>query len=176
MEKKPNEFLEFVKSRKAVKNYAFKRIQPDIIKKIIEYSSWARSETDSQPWRVNVVEHPTIKRMLGELSQHGGIIESAYINLAIFLDRSRAQEGDEDLKTIGAFMQNIVLCAHAMKLGALWISDMKEYQKINEMFKLSQEKYEFMGIIAIGLIDDALETKEPKLKDRRPIKEFIEWF
>ncbi len=176
MEKKPNEFLELIKSRKAVKNYAFKKIHPDIIKKIIEYASWARIENDSQPWRVNVVEHPTLKRMLSELSEHGGILESATINLVIFLDRSRAQEGDEDLKTIGAFTQNILLCAHAMKLGAIWISYVKEKVKVNEMFKLNPEKYEFMGIIALGLIDDALESKEPKPKDRRPVKEFIEWF
>jgi len=77
---------------------------------------------------------------------------------------------------MGAFIQNMLLCVHAKGLGAVWIGEiLKNKEKINEIFKLSTEKYELMGVITAGLIDDALE-KSKDGRERRAIDEFIDWF
>jgi nitroreductase len=76
---------------------------------------------------------------------------------------------------MGAFIQNMLLAIHAKGLGAVWIGEiLKNKEKVSEIFKLSPDKFELMGVITCGLIDEALEKKEER--ERRALEEFIDWF
>ena len=76
---------------------------------------------------------------------------------------------------MGAFIENMLLAVHAKGLGGVWIGEiLKNKEKVSEVFKLSPEKYELMGVLVVGLIDLALEKKEKR--ERRPLVEFIDWF
>ncbi|MHA2287759.1 MAG: nitroreductase family protein [Promethearchaeota archaeon] len=167
--------MKFIKSRRSVRNFVYKKIDNQTIKEIIDCGRWAPSGRNSQPWKVCIVAHPTVKRMIAELSKYGGIIEAAYLNFVVFLDLERAYDRVKDILAIGAFIQNILLGVHAKGLGAVWIGEiLKNKEKVSEIFKYSPEKYELMGVLAVGLIDEALEKKEER--ERRPLDEFVEWF
>jgi nitroreductase len=165
-----NDFIEFIKQRKS--------INKETILNILECAQWAPSGNNSQPWRVCVVIHPTVKRMLSELSKYGGIIEDAYVNLVIFLDLERGYDRVKDIQAIGAFMENILLGVHAQEdLGAVWIGEIIGHkEEVNEIFKFSNDKFELMGVIAIGIVDDAREKASEKERKRRPLDEFTDWF
>ncbi len=175
MESKTNDLLNFIKSRRSVRNFVYKKIDNQTIKEIVDCGRWAPSGRNSQPWKVCIVSHPTVKRMIAENSKYGGIIESAFLNYVVFLDLERGYDRVKDILAIGAFIQNMLLAIHAKGLGAVWIGEiLKNKEKINEIFKLSPENYELMGVLTIGLIDESLEKKEER--ERRPIDEFIDWF
>jgi len=169
--------IEFIKSRKSIRNFIYQKIDKDILIKILECGRWAPSGQNNQPWKVCVVIHPTVKRMIAEQSQYGGIIESAYANFVIFLDLERCYDRTKDLQSIGAFIQNILLAIHANELGGVWIGEiLKNKEKINEIFKLSNDKFELMCVIALGVIDEAMEAKKEEERERRPVDSFIDWF
>ena len=175
MESKTNDLLNFIKSRRSVRNFVYKKIDNQTIKEIVDCGRWAPSGRNSQPWKVCIVSHPTVKRMISENSKYGGIIESAYLNYVVFLDLERGYDRVKDILAVGAFIQNMLLAIHAKGLGAVWIGEiLKNKEKINEIFKLSPENYELMGVLTIGLIDESLEKKEER--ERRPLDEFIDWF
>jgi nitroreductase len=108
MESKGTDLIELIKSRRSIRNYVYKKINNDIIKEIIECGRWAPSGQNNQPWKVCIVAHPTVKRMIAEQTKYGGIIESAYVNFVIFLDLDRCYDRLKDLQAIGAFIQNIL--------------------------------------------------------------------
>jgi len=175
MESKTNDLLNLIKSRRSVRNFVYKKIDNQTIKEIVDCGRWAPSGRNSQPWKVCIVSHPTVKRMIAENSKYGGIIESAFLNYVVFLDLERGYDRVKDILAIGAFIQNMLLAIHAKGLGAVWIGEiLKNKEKINEIFKLSPENYELMGVLTIGLIDESLEKKEER--ERRPLDEFIDWF
>ncbi|MFX0178724.1 MAG: nitroreductase family protein [Candidatus Hodarchaeota archaeon] len=177
MESKSLELIDFIKSRRSVRNFIYEKINNDSIKEILECGRWAPSGQNNQPWKVCIVVHPTVKRMIAEQSEYGGIIESAYVNLVIFLDLDRSYDRTKDLQAMGAFIQNILLGIHAKGFGGVWIGEiLKNKEKINEIFKLPTEKYELMCVITFGIIDEALEGKRKKERERRPIDEFIDWY
>ncbi|MFX1529852.1 MAG: nitroreductase family protein [Promethearchaeota archaeon] len=178
MELKENEFIEFIKERKSVRTFIYKKISNDVILEILEAGRWAPSGNNSQPWRVCVVIHPTVKRMLSELTKYGGIIEDAYVDLVIFLDLERGYDRVKDVQAIGAFIQNILLAVHAQEdLGAVWIGEiLNRKEEVNQIFKLPLEKFELMGVVAIGMKDDAREKARKEPRERRPVDEFIDWF
>ena len=177
MESKSSDLINFIKSRKSSRNFIFQKVDNNTIKEIIECGRWAPSGNNTQPWKVCIVTHPTVKRMLAELSKYGGIMESAYVNLVIFLDVERGYDRVKDLVAIGAFVENILLAAHAKGLGAVWIGEiLKNKDKVDEIFKLSSEKFELMCVVAIGVIDEALESKKAEERERREIDQFIDWY
>ncbi len=173
-----NDFIEFIKQRKSVRSFIYQKIDKETILNILEGARWAPSGNNSQPWRVCICIHPTVKRMVAELSKYGGIIEDAYVNLVIFLDLERGYDRVKDLQGIGAFMENILLGVHAKEdIGGVWIGEiLNRKEEVNEIFKLPTDKFELMGIIAIGHIDDAREKVRSKERERRSIDEFTEWY
>ncbi|MFX1495591.1 MAG: nitroreductase family protein, partial [Promethearchaeota archaeon] len=78
MESKTLELIDLIKSRRSVRNFIYEKIDNESIKEIIECGRWAPSGQNNQPWKVCIVVHPTVKRMIAEQSEYGGIIESAY--------------------------------------------------------------------------------------------------
>ncbi|MFX1311401.1 MAG: nitroreductase family protein [Promethearchaeota archaeon] len=173
-----NEFIEFIKERKSIRSFIYKKIDKNIILDILDCGRWAPSGNNSQPWHVCIVTHPTVKRMLSELTKYGGIIEDAYVNLVIFLDLERCYDRVKDIQAIGAFMENVLLGVHAIEeLGAVWIGEiLNKKDEVDEIFKFSTKKFELMGIIAIGLADQAREKVREKERERRPLDEFIDWY
>ncbi|MFX0002179.1 MAG: nitroreductase family protein [Candidatus Hermodarchaeota archaeon] len=173
-----SDFIEFIKQRKSSRNFIYQKIGKEKILSILECARWAPSGNNSQPWRVCIVIHPTVKRMLSELSKDGGIIEDAYVNLVIFLDLERGYNRVKDIQAIGAFMENVLLGVHAQEgLGAVWIGEiLARKEEVNEIFKFSNEKFELMGIIAIGVVDEAREKASEKERKRRSLDEFIDWY
>jgi nitroreductase len=177
MESKTSNLEEFIKSRRSIRNFIYEKIHNDRIKEVLECGRWAPSGENNQPWKVCIVIHPTVKRMVAELSKYGGIIESAYVNFVIFLDLKRSYDRTKDLQAIGAFIENILLGAHAKGLGAVWIGEiLANKEKVNEIFKLSLDKFELMCVIAIGIIDAALEERHKEERERRSLDEFIDWY
>lgn len=178
MELMKNDILEFIKERKSVRSFIYKKIPKETILDWLDCGRWAPSGSNSQPWRVCVVIHPTVKRMLSELSKYGGIIEEAYVSLVVFLDLERGYDRTKDIQAIGAFMQNILLGVHAQEdIGAVWIGEIiAKNKEVAEIFKFSSEKFELMGVIAIGYIDDAREKASKKQRERRMVDEFVDWY
>lgn len=173
-----NDIVEFIKERKSVRSFIYKKIPKEIILDWLDCGRWAPSGGNSQPWRVCVVIHPTVKRMLSDLSKYGGIIEEAYVSLVIFLDLERGYDRTKDIQAIGAFMQNILLGIHAQEeIGAVWIGEiLNKKNEVNEIFKFPTDKFELMGVIAAGYIDDAREKIGSKPRERRTVEEFSDWY
>lgn len=178
MELMKNEFIDFIKDRKSIRSFIYKKISKETILEIIGCGQWAPSGNNSQPWQVCIVIHPTVKRMLSELTKYGGIIEEAYVNLVVFLDLERGYDRVKDVQAIGAFIQNLLLGVHAQeKLGAVWIGEiLNKKEEVNQIFKFPTNKFELMGIVAIGVVDDAREIVRSKERTRRLVEEFIDWY
>ena len=171
--------LDLIKSRKSVRNFVFKKLTQQVIKEILECGRFALEENVNQPYRVNVVTHPTVRMMLAEIStEYTDIYETASCSLVVFLDLTRSDNRINDILAIGALIQNILLGVHAIpNIGAVWLEiESEKKQKINEIFKLSKKSYELMGIIAIGAIDEEVEQiKSKKPIKRRTLEEFTDW-
>jgi len=180
MEIQSLDLIELIKSRKSIRNFVFKKLSQQVIKEILECGRFSFDENINQPWRVNVVTHPTVKMMLAEISpEYTDIYETTSCCLIVFLDLERSHNRESDILAIGAFVENILLAVHASpEIGAVWMGiDVDKKEKISEIFKLSTKNFEMIGIIAIGAIDeevDQLKSKKPK--QRRTVEEFSDWF
>lgn len=170
--------INLIRSRRSIRNFVYQKIDNQIIREIVDCGRWAPSGQNTQPWKVCIVAHPTVKRMIAEKSKYGSIIEDSYLNLVIFYDIERGYDRTKDILSIGAFIENILLGAHAKGLGSLWIGEiLANKEHVNEIFKLPPEKFELMGVVTVGVADKSQEdNEEQEDRDRRPLDEFIDWF
>ncbi len=176
MEKKTNENIELIKSRKSIRKFTTEKISKENLLEILECGRWSPSGLNNQPWFVMVVIHSTVKTLLAELTKYGNIIENANANFVVFLDLEKGYNRVKDILGIGAFMQNLLLGAHALGFGSVWLGEiLNNKEKVNEIFKLNTDKFELMGVIAIGKIDKESEVKE-KQRERKSVESFTDWF
>ncbi|TFG03595.1 MAG: hypothetical protein EU539_12090 [Promethearchaeota archaeon] len=172
--------LEIIKSRRSYRNFTYKKLSQQVIKEILECGRFAPSKDNSQPWRINIVTHPTVRLMLAELSsENTDLFESAACCFVVFLDLSRSTDRLQDILSIGALIENIILAIHAIPhVGAVWVGDLIAHKdELIKIFKLSAAKYEPMGVVVAGGIDEDIEEyKKRKPIERRELEEFIDWF
>ena len=180
MEVQTSNLIDIIKKRKSIRHFSFKKLTQQVINEILECGRFALEENVSQPYRVNVVIHPTVKMMLAEIStDYADIYETASCVFVIFLDLEKINDRIKDLLAIGAFIENVLLGTYAIpEIGAISLDiNFDHKEKINEIFKLSSKRYELMAIIAIGAIDEDMEKiSKVKSKNRRSIEEFTDWF
>ncbi|MHA1804954.1 MAG: nitroreductase family protein [Promethearchaeota archaeon] len=173
---KSEDLIAFIKSRKSVRNFIFEKISDQTIRDILECGRWAPSGMNNQPWKVIVVKSPMVKQMLANLTKYGGLIESSYVSIVVFLDLQASYHRVKDIQAIGAFMENILLGVHAMELGAVWVGEiLNKKEEVNELFKFNPNKYELMGVIAVGVIDEQKEKMKEEPRVRKMVDEFTDW-
>jgi nitroreductase len=118
--------------------------------------------------------------MVAELlePENAAIVADAYVNYVVFLDLERSKDRVNDLLSIGAFIENMLLCAEAVEgLGAVWIGKIPEQkQKLSELFKINPEKFEPISIISMGAKDTDKPSQSKEERIRRPITDFIDYF
>ncbi len=114
-----------------------------------------------------VVEDKSVREKLAELTVSGRIIREAPVCIGVFLDTEVSYHREKDVQAIGACIQNMLLAAHCMGLGTVWLGEiMKNKDKVEEILKVP-ENYDFMALIAVGY--PAREGRS----SRRPLEEVI---
>lgn len=177
---KETDVIEFIKSRRSSKNFIFKKLPQEVIKNILECGRYTLDEKSDLPYRINVITHPTVKLMLAELNpKNQEIFETAYCCFVVFLDLEKSGDRTKDLLTIGAIVENLLLGIHAIpNIGAIWIDGILDKKgEVNKIFKLNSEKFELMGVIAFGVINEEIEEfKKRERRERVPISDFTDWY
>ncbi len=55
------------------------------------------------------------------------------------------------IKGAGACIQNMLLAAHALGLGGVWVGEiLKNTPQVLDLFQLDQDSYEFMALLVFG--------------------------
>ncbi|MBD3211725.1 MAG: hypothetical protein GF311_03880 [Candidatus Lokiarchaeota archaeon] len=176
-----NSIFEFIKSRKDITNFAYRKISDQTLRNIIECGSWAPlPEEGYEPWKVNIVVHPTVKQMIAETMDFdtGSIISDANADLVIFRKINENADRDGDLLSIGAFIQNMLLFAHSVdELGTALITNLKDQtEEILRIFKLTSSIYEPIAIIALGAVDEEIKQQKEAGNARISIDNYVDMF
>lgn len=129
------ELQDAIKERRSIRKYKNKEVLDEVLKKIIEAGLWAPFAF--QRWfLITVREHETKSAMLADFYTQGRNLHvlSAPVDIVVCCDLrdenwpelSKKNHGKEDFKLIfavqetAAMIQNMLLTAHELGLGACW--------------------------------------------------------
>jgi nitroreductase len=144
------DILEGIYSRRSIRDFTAEPVEREQVQEMLKAGAWAPSGLNNQPWRFAVVRDPEIKSGLARLTRYGRILEEAPVAIVVFIDPSVMYNQVKDHQAIGACLQNMLLAAHAMGLGAVWLGEiLKNAGAVRELLDLP-ESLELMAVIAVG--------------------------
>lgn len=152
MESSGNPVLEAIRDRRSIRKFTDEPVPRERLETVIRAAIWSPSGKNNQPWRFLVVTGDDPRReALAECTHYAAIVRNAPALIAVFLDRSSMYNEMKDHQAAGAAIQNMLLAAHSLGLGAVWLGEIvNRSDKVMQALELDPGAYQFMALIAMG--------------------------
>jgi SagB-type dehydrogenase family enzyme len=157
-----------IRSRRSIRKFKDKQVPWDNIVKILQAGKYAPSAGNLQNWKFIVVKADAARNKISKACLQQEWMEQAPVFIVVVgePERSRSYYGNRGARfyttqACGAAIQNMLLTAHSLGLGACWIGAFDE-DSINEILNMAEEKI-IEAVIPVGYPD---ETPNPPPKYR----------
>jgi len=163
------DLLEGIYSRRSIRSYSGQPVDRALLLEMVRAGTWAPSGLNNQPWRFVIIQDAGWRRRLAQFTHYGQIIEAASACIAVFIDREAMYHEIKDYQAIGACVQNMLLAAHALGLGAVWLGEiLKSSAEVRTLLALP-ENFELMAVVAVGYP----EAQNQQVSHRREVAEVL---
>jgi nitroreductase len=161
-----NDVLEAIAARRSIRKLTSDPVPRSEVEAILEAGRFAPSGKNTQPWRFVVVQSTERREALSKLAPQADMIATAPVTIAVLRDRRAGYDELKDTQGIGAAIQNMLLAAHALGLGACWMGKTRE--PAIETVIAARDSEELMALIPIG---HPVDIPEPP--SRHSLKELV---
>jgi len=148
-------FFELLKTRRSIRKYLPKAVEPDKISQIIQAALMSPASKRSNPWEFIIVQDKEMLVKLSECRPHGSqMLAESPLGIIVIADKTKSDIWIEDASIAAIIMQ---LQAQDLGLGSCWIQvygrEKDEHttaeKYICELFDVP-EKYSVLCIVSIG--------------------------
>lgn len=152
-------------ARRSVRVYQEKEVDAAQVRAILEAAMAAPSAVCKDPWRFVVVRDPARKKLLVEKLPNGKMLAQAPVGIIVCgdLQQTHDQQLSFLLQDCSAAIQNILLAAGMLGLGACWLSVHPRQERIDHLRAVLNLPEQVIPIAAIALGYPA-EQKEPRTR------------
>jgi len=152
MSRTDNPVIRALLERRSIRKFTGQPVDRQDILAILEAGRWAPSGLNNQPWRFLVINGDDPRRApLAESTKYAHIIRAAAACIAVTLEKSAMYSEMKDHQGAGACVQNMLVAAHALGLGAVWIGQIVNDQAASlAALGLDPDIHELQAIIALG--------------------------
>lgn len=164
-----NPVLAAILGRRSIRRFTAEPVSTQAMRTILDAGRWAPSGLNNQPWRFLVVWPDDPRRQALEgCTKYAHIVRGAGALVAVFLDREAMYSELKDHQTAGACIQNMLLAAHALGLGGVWLGEIvNQAPEVLQVLGLDAGTYAFMALLALGHPDQKGSSS------RRPLAELL---
>jgi nitroreductase len=115
--------IKCINSRRSIRKYKEKKIPANIIKELIVAASNAPSSLNDQPWIfITITKKKTMDNLAGLKVQLSKFIATAPLIIACCYDENKSRAKHHNLENVALAAENILLAAHALGLGACYVT------------------------------------------------------
>ena len=176
--------LEAIKSRRSVRKFSDRPIEPEKLQSILEATQAAPSWANMQCWRFIVVRDPSLKGRIGEFSYVESFFAPkgyktnpaqkalAEAPVVIVACAEPGQSGDLRgqqyyMADVGIASENLMLAAHSLGLGSVFVGVFNE-ENLAELLGIPPE-IRIVGLFPLGYPHDELTAGPP----RKPLDQIV---
>lgn len=163
--------LDIIKTRRSIRRFSPQSVTDTQVHTLLEAARWAPSAGNVQPWHFFVVRDDKIKTELAKAALFQEFVARAAVDIVVTADLREAESsyfkrGVElyCIQDTAAAIQNILLTAHSMGLGACWVGAFDELA-VRRILNL-ESHLRPVAIVAIGYPADKPSTPPRKPIDR----------
>ena len=157
------DIMEALLTRRSIRKFEDKPIPDDMVRQILEAAMMAPSAGNAQPWQFIVVNDRNILDGMAGIHVHMKMVTQAALGIIVCADLSKEKYPGYWVQDCSAAMQNLLLAAHGLGLGAVWtgIHPVEDRVKaFTEMFNLPENIIP-LGFAPIGWPRSAHQLRKP---------------
>ena len=151
-----NNFFDLLKTRRSIRKYLPKAVEPEKIKQITTAALMSPASKRSNPWEFIVVQDRKNLLKITEIHPYSHMLKEAPLAIVVCADSTRVPCAVPDMllwpQDCSAATENIMLQAAEMDLGTVWMGVYPKEEmmsKLQELFELPENIKPF-SIIAVG--------------------------
>lgn len=113
--------IENIISRKSIRKYTEQEVPHSMIKTILDSAMSAPTAHNRRPYHFIVIKDKLVKDLLCEVNPYSTMVKESSLTIAVCGDTEVEPTMDFIHHGCAAAVQNILLTAHALGLGAVWV-------------------------------------------------------
>ncbi|HEY5914628.1 MAG TPA: nitroreductase family protein [Verrucomicrobiae bacterium] len=157
--------LNFIFGRRSVRVYSPGDVSETIVKQLLETAMAAPSAMTKDPWRFVVVRDRSALARLANVLPGGKMLSTATLAIVVCGDLDAAFERNLSylLQDCSAAIENLLLAAHALGLGACWVGVHPLEDALRQVRGMLSLPGSFLPIAVISLGQPG-ESPEPRTR------------
>jgi nitroreductase len=185
--------LESIAARRSIRKYKSTPLEEEKLQSVLQAALQAPSGKNRQPWRLAVVKEGKRSELtrimragiakaksrgedIGSSEWTAKVMDQAPVTVFIFNpqgirpweahDTGQMFDDVVDIQSVGAAIQNMLLAAHDLGIGSLWICDV--FYAYEEICGWLGESGELIAAVCLGYADET-----PPARPRKPFEEVV---
>jgi len=157
--------LAFIFGRRSIRAYTPQPVANEAVQKLLEAAMAAPSAAATDPWRFIVVKNREKLLKLAAAIPYGKMLGSAPLGIVVCGDLTAAHDKQLSylLQDCSAAIENLLLCAHILGLGACWLGVHPREQRVKSVQEIFGLKDPMIPVACIAIGHPA-EIKEPRTR------------
>ena len=163
-----NPVIDAILKRRSIRRYSGEAVNKSDIRQLLKAAMYAPSARNEQPWHFLVIDDPDLLVRITEIHPYSSMLPGAGLGILVC--------GDENLELskgywsvdCAAATQNILLAAHAIGLGAVWLGVYPREERqggLRELFRLPDHIHPF-ALVSVGQPAEVKPVPERYQEDR----------
>jgi len=144
--------LETIMTRRSVRKFTSLEVGDELVEKLLRAAMQAPSANNGQPWHFVVIRDRAILDAVPFFHPFAQMVKEAPLAVLVCADTGNARSPDYWVLDCSAATQNILLAAHALGLGAVWLGIHPRQERMEKMAPLVKlpEGVKPLALIALG--------------------------
>jgi len=144
--------FEAVKSRRSIRAYSAKNVNNESIEMVLRAAMAAPSAGNEQPWEFLLIRNRETLERISAAHPYAEMVRHAPVAILVCGNLTRVRHQDYWVQDLSAATENMLLAAHALGLGSVWVGihpREKRVAEIRSVLSLPEEIIPF-AILPIG--------------------------
>ena len=157
--------LSFLFGRRSIRSFTPEAVSDELVQTLLEAAMAAPSAAAKDPWRFVVVREPALLAQIAEALPNGKMIAHAAVGIVVCGDIDTAHDRQLSylLQDCSAAIQNLLLAAHILGLGACWLGVHPREERVRRLITLLALPFTVIPVAGIAIGWPA-ENKEPRTR------------
>ena len=176
MDTNVNDKLGFIFGRRSIRFYSSAAVSEAVIQKLLEAAMAAPSAVANDPWRFVVIRKRATLSEISAALPNGQMLAGAALGIAVCGDLQVAHDQQLSylLQDCSAAVENLLLCAHILGLGACWLGVHPREQRVTALKQILSLPPSVIPVACIAIGHPA-EAKAPRTRFNRDYVHFEKW-
>ena len=157
------DIIEGIMTRRSIRHFTGELINDEQLETILRAGFQAPNAHNYQPWEFIIIRDKEKISGIKEFHKYAKMVEDAGTLIVVCGDKNKQENTGLLVSDASAAIQNMLLAAHGLGLGAVWcgIYDIYDYiVKFSEVLKLPE------NILPVGMVVVGNKIRDRKFQDR----------